>query len=84
MDLTEGAHFERELLLLKLKAKPSQLQALQELVAATMGHVLSNESHSFVIELTSSEAQVSRFLAQVAEYAEILEVVRSGALGIAH
>jgi len=84
IDLTEGAHFERELLLLKLKAKPTQLQPLQELVAATMGHILSNEPHGFVVELTGSEAQVSRFLAQVTEYAEILEVVRSGALGIAH
>lgn len=83
-DMTRGDHFERELLLLKLKVAEPQLEALTELVTASAGRILSGALANFVIELTSSEAQVSRFLAQASQRGEVLEVVRSGALGILH
>ena len=83
-DLTRGEHFERELLLLKLKATTSQLAALTSLVTESAGRILSGSLENFVIELTSSEAQVTRFIAQASQHGELLEVVRSGALGITH
>jgi acetolactate synthase-1/3 small subunit len=81
-DLTRGEHFERELLLLKLKVSTSQLAPLTALVTEASGRILSGSLSHFVIELTSSEAQVSRFIAQASQHGELLEVVRSGALGI--
>lgn len=83
-DMTRGDHFERELLLLKLKVAESQLEALTALVTEAGGKILSGALANFVIELTSGEAQVSRFLAQAAQRGDVLEVVRSGALGIVH
>jgi acetolactate synthase I/III small subunit len=83
-DMTRGDHIERELLLLKLKVTESQLEALTALVTEAGGRILSGALANFVIELTSSEAQVSRFLAQATQRGEVLEVVRSGALGILH
>lgn len=83
-DLTRGDHFERELLLLKLKVSASQLESLTAVVTDAAGRILSGALGNFVVELTSSEAQVSRFLAQASQYGEVLEVVRSGALGIRH
>ena len=83
-DMTRGDHIERELLLLKLKVAESQLEALTALVTDAGGRILSGALANFVIELTSSEAQVSRFLAQASQRGEVLEVVRSGALGILH
>jgi acetolactate synthase-1/3 small subunit len=83
-DLTRGEHFERELLLLKLKVAAPQLEALVGIVTEASGRILSGALGSFVIELTGSEAQASRFLAQASQYGEVLEVVRSGALGIRH
>lgn len=83
-DMTRGDHFERELLLLKLKVAESQLAAVTALVSGAGGRILSGAPQNFVIELTSSEAQVSRFIAQAAQRGEVLEVVRSGALGIMH
>ena len=81
-DLTRGDHFERELLLLKLKVSALRLEAVTGLVTEASGRILSGALANFVIELTSSEALVSRFLAEMAKHAEVLEVVRSGALGI--
>ena len=37
---------------------------------------------SFTIELTSNEAEINRFIAEVSNFGEVLEVVRSGALAI--
>src|SRR5882724_863255 len=80
--LTRGDHFERELLLLKLCVH--ELDALTALVTEAGGRILSGAATNFVVELTGSEAQVSRFLAAAARHGELLEVVRSGALGITH
>jgi len=46
------------------------------------GRVLSDEADSFTVELTDSEAQINRFIAEVGNLGEVLEVVRSGALAI--
>lgn len=81
-DLTRGLHHERELLLLKLRVPASQLAALNAAVEAAGARVLAASPEAFVVELTSSEAQVSRFIAAAGQYGEVLEVVRSGSLGI--
>ncbi len=44
--------------------------------------ILSDDAKSYVIELTDSEAQINRFIANIGGYGEVLEVVRSGALGV--
>jgi len=44
--------------------------------------VLWDVADSFTIELTSSEAELNRFIAEVANFGDVLEVVRSGALAI--
>jgi acetolactate synthase small subunit len=36
----------------------------------------------FIVELTASEAEINTFVADLARHAELLEVVRSGALGM--
>ena len=46
------------------------------------GRVLWDAADSFTIELTSSEADINRFVAEVSNFGEVLEVVRSGALAI--
>jgi acetolactate synthase small subunit len=46
------------------------------------GRVLDPASDGFIVELTASEAEINKFIADLAAGAELLEVVRSGALGI--
>ena len=81
-DVTREEHFERELLLIKLKAKATQVGSLWSAAQRADGRVLWDAADSFTIELTSSEADVSRFIAEVGSCGEVLEVVRSGALAI--
>ena len=81
-DMTRGEHIERELLLLKLAVTESSLARLTVLVTEAGARILSAQLANFVIELTSSEAQVNRFIAAASQFGEVLDVVRSGALGL--
>ena len=82
-DMTRGQHFERELLLIKLRIPPDQVPALTQLVDESGGRLLENSGDAVVVELTSGEALINRFIASAGQRGEIVEVVRSGALGIA-
>lgn len=81
-DVTREEHFERELLLVKIKSKPAQVGALWAAAQRAGGRVLWDAADSFTIELTSSEAEINRFIAEVGSFGQVLEVVRSGALAI--
>jgi acetolactate synthase small subunit len=43
---------------------------------------LDPATDGFIVELTASEMEVNTFVSDLAQQAELLEVVRSGALGI--
>jgi acetolactate synthase-1/3 small subunit len=81
-DLTGGVHLERELLLVKLKVTPTAIEGLTRIITESDARILSGALANFIVEVTSNEAQASQFLAQVSQFGEVLEVVRSGALGI--
>jgi acetolactate synthase-1/3 small subunit len=82
-DMTRGEHVERELLLIKIRVPAEQQESLKGLVARAAGKVLSVSEEYYIVELTSSEAQISAFVRDAAGCGDILEVVRSGVLGIA-
>jgi acetolactate synthase I/III small subunit len=81
-DMTGGDHLERELALVKLRLPADRRDHAAQQVQAAGGRVLSAEPESYIVELTSSEAEVTRFVLDLARTGELLEVVRSGALGM--
>ena len=81
-DLTSGDHLARELMLIKLQIVPEHLAAVDALLRRVGGKALSPKPSSFIVELTGTEAEISEFIANVAAFGDIVEVVRSGALGI--
>ena len=81
-DMTSDAHIERELLLLKLKYHHSQGAALRNVIEQAGAKLLSDDPESFVVELVDSEARLNHFISTIGSYAEVLELVRSGALAI--
>jgi len=82
-DLTLGEHLERELAVLKLRVRPEATDGLRGYVVRTGGRVLDPACEGFVVELTASEAEINEFIRELASRAELTEVVRSGALGVA-
>jgi acetolactate synthase-1/3 small subunit len=81
-DMTGEDHLERELALLKLRVKPAQRDAVRARVTAAGGRILADERDCLIVELTSGEAAISELARELAAAAELLEVVRSGALAM--
>ena len=81
-DMTSGDHLARELLLIKLQISAEHVEAVDTLARRAGGKVLSAKPSSYVVELTSSETEISEFIASVGAFGDIVEVVRSGVLGI--
>jgi acetolactate synthase-1/3 small subunit len=81
-DMTSGDHLARELLLIKLQIPADHIDAMGGLVHRAGGKVLSANPSSYIAELTSTETEVGEFIADVAAFGEVVEVVRSGVLGI--
>jgi acetolactate synthase-1/3 small subunit len=81
-DMTGGEHIERELVLLKLRVAPEHRDRVRGYVARSGGRVLQPASDCFIVELLGSEAEIHGLIDELAAQAELVEVVRSGALGI--
>lgn len=81
-DMTSGDHLARELLLIKLQIAAEHVQAVEALARRAGGKVLSPHPSSYIVELTSTEAEIGEFIAHLGAFGEIVEVVRSGVLGI--
>jgi acetolactate synthase-1/3 small subunit len=81
-DLTEGAHIERELLLIKLRAANSTREELKRLADIFRGRILDVTDATYTIELTGTGDKLDAFI-QAIEKSAIIEVVRSGVTGIA-
>lgn len=82
MDLTEGAHLERELMLVKVKAVDQAREEVKRLVDIFRGRIIDVTDSTYTIELTGNGEKLDAFLEAV-QVTEIIEVVRSGVSGIA-
>ncbi len=81
-DMTSGDTLARELLLIKLQIDARRIAAVDALLRRAGGRVLSADPSSYIVELTTTEAEIGEFIANVAAFGEVVEVVRSGVLGI--
>lgn len=83
VDLTEGKHIEREMMLIKMHATGSEQRAeVQRLADIFRGRIIDVTEATFTIELTGPGDKLDAFISTV-EPSEILETVRSGVMGIA-
>jgi acetolactate synthase-1/3 small subunit len=82
-DMTMDDHIERELLLLKVKTRPETAQALLSLLKDTRVRILDDCPETYTLELTGQNIHMDEFISKVGDCAEILAVVRSGAMAIA-
>ncbi|MFA7593116.1 MAG: acetolactate synthase small subunit [Thiohalobacteraceae bacterium] len=82
MDMTEGPHIEREMLLMKVRAEGAARAELKRLADIFRGRIIDVTGTSYVIELTGTGDKIDALI-QAVDPALILEVVRSGVSGIA-
>jgi acetolactate synthase-1/3 small subunit len=82
MDMTEGPHIEREMMLVKVRAEGERREELKRVTDIFRGRIIDVTARSYTIELTGAGDKLDAFL-QALEQAVIIEVVRSGVSGIA-
>jgi acetolactate synthase I/III small subunit len=81
-DMTSGDHLARELLLIKLQVAAEDVEKVNIQLQHVGGKILSSNPSSYIVELTSTEAEIGDFIDKVGALGSIIEVVRSGVLGI--
>jgi len=82
VDLTEGPHIERELLIIKVNANGAMRDEIKRLVDIFRGRIIDVTETMYTIELTGTSDKLDAFVQSV-RGAGIVEVVRSGVSGIA-
>jgi acetolactate synthase-1/3 small subunit len=82
MDMTEGPHIEREMMLVKVQAQGERRNELKRLSDIFRGRIIDVTDETYTIELTGAGDKLDAFL-QALEKSVIVEVVRSGVSGIA-
>lgn len=81
VDLSEGAHVERDLMLVKVRAESEARDEIRRVVDIFRGQIVDVGPQVFAIQLTGAADKLDAFLKALDE-TSILEVVRSGVVGI--
>lgn len=81
VDLTEGAHIERELMLVKVRAVGKEREEMKRMADIFRGRIIDVTEKSYTVELTGDQSKNDAFL-QAIDRTAILETVRTGASGI--
>ena len=81
VDLTEGEHIERELMLIKVKAGGVQRAEVKRTSDIFRGQIIDVTQSTYTIQITGTSEKLDAFLRTLPE-GSIMEVVRSGVAGL--
>ena len=82
VDITEGPHLEREIILVKVQVRSGdQRDELMRLIEIFTGKIVDVTQTTYTLEMTGDSAKISSFLEGL-KNTTILETVRSGITGI--
>lgn len=81
VDLNDGNHIERELMLVKVRAVGPEREEIKRLAEIFRGSIIDVTDKSYTIELTGTSSKLDAFLEAI-ERSAVLETVRTGASGI--
>ena len=82
VDLTEGAHVERDPLLVKVRAEGDQRDEVKRTTEIFRGQIIDVGPTTYIVQLTGPADKLDSFLQALGE-TQVLEVVRSGVAGMA-
>ena len=82
LDLTQGPHIEREMMLIKVNAVGEGRDEIIRMVNIFRGRIIDVSDTSYTIEMTGDSDKLDAFISALPG-TSILEVVRSGVSGIA-
>ncbi|GMR20882.1 MAG: acetolactate synthase small subunit [Gammaproteobacteria bacterium] len=81
IDLTEGAHIEREMMLIKISASGEMREEVHRLASIFRGRIIDVTDVTYTVEMTGDSNKLDAFIEALGSSA-ILEVVRTGVSGV--
>ncbi|MBK6630187.1 MAG: acetolactate synthase small subunit [Betaproteobacteria bacterium] len=81
VDISEAAHIERELMLVKVRATGKDREEMKRMSEIFRGRIIDVTETTYVIELTGNTAKLDSFIEAI-DRSLILETVRTGVCGI--
>ena len=81
VDISEAAHIERELMLVKVRATGKDREEMKRMSDIFRGRIIDVTETTYVIELTGNTAKLDSFIEAI-DRTLILETVRTGVCGI--
>jgi len=81
LDLHDGDHIERELVLVKVKANKQYRDEVQQLSNSFGGRIIDSSENILTIEFTGTSTELDNYLKSL-NSAFVVEIVRTGASGI--
>ena len=81
VDISEAAHIERELMLVKVRATGKDREEMKRMSDIFRGRIIDGTETTYVIELTGNTAKLDSFIEAI-DRTLILETVRTGVCGI--
>ncbi|OOZ38589.1 acetolactate synthase small subunit [Solemya elarraichensis gill symbiont] len=81
VDLSEGVHIEREMMMIKVRAEMGMREEIKRLSDIFRGKIIDVTDTSYVVEMTGDSSKLDSFVRAIPEEL-IIEVVRTGASGI--
>lgn len=81
LDLSDGSHIERELMLVKVRAFGKDREEMKRMADIFRGRIIDVTEKTYTIELTGPGTKLDAFIEAIDPVA-ILETVRTGASGI--
>ena len=81
VDLSEGRHLERELMLVKVRAAGKDREEMKRMADIFRGRIIDVTDKAYTVELTGTSDKLDAFL-EALDRSAILETVRTGVCGI--
>ena len=81
IDLTDGPHIERELMLIKVRAVGKEREEMKRITDIFRGRIIDVSDKSYTIELTGDSSKLDAFI-EATDRSAILETVRTGCSGV--
>ena len=81
LDLNDGVHIERELMLVKVRAQGEGREEMKRMSDIFRGRIIDVADETYTIELTGTGSKLDAFI-EALDVNLILETVRTGACGI--
>jgi acetolactate synthase-1/3 small subunit len=81
MDLTDGDHVERELMLVKIRAEGAAREEIKRTTDIFRGQIIDISEATYTVQLIGPSQKLDAFIRAISKTA-VLEVVRSGVSGI--